>query len=145
MADQVIRTQFSLGKDLSALEELEVALETLSDKAHLNPRDHFQIRLALDELVTNSVSYGFASGVGSGITIQITVYPDNRCEIVYTDDAPPFDILANPVPDEKKSTEEANYGGFGIALVIKMMNNVTYCYENGKNTIRIEKQLTADK
>lgn len=145
MTDPIIHTQFSLGTDLTALEDLETALEALSKDAHLAPRDHFQIRLALDELVTNSVSYGFSSGFGSEITIKIALYQDNRCEIEYADDAPAFDILTNPVPEEKRGTEEANYGGLGISLVTKVMNEVSYCYKNGKNIIRMKKELTAQE
>ncbi len=144
MVEPIINTHFSLGTELSALEELEAGLHTFSERAQLTKRDHYQIRLVLDELVTNSVSYGFVSGVGSGIDIDITLHSDGLCEIVYSDNAPPFDILANPVPPEIRSTKEANYGGFGISLITQMMNEVTYCYEGGKNIVRMNKKLTTD-
>ena len=143
MTDRVIKTLLVLGTELSALEELEAGLESFSEEAQLSTRDHFQIRLALDELVTNSVSYGFVSGAGSGISIYITLHPDRTCEIVYTDDAPRFDPLAQPVPPEKSSTEEAHFGGFGISLVTQMMSEVSYSYENGRNIIKMKKKMAA--
>lgn len=143
MSDPIIKTKFLLGTDLAALKELEAGLKSFGEKARLSQKDHYQLRLTLDELVTNSVSYGFSSGTGSGISIDISLHSNRLCEIVYADDAPPFNILEKPVPSEKRSTEEANFGGFGISLVTQMMNKVTYSYEDGKNIIRLNKQLAA--
>ncbi len=141
MSETIISTEILLGTDLSALKELEAGLSVFGEKAQISKRDQYQLRLVLDELVTNTVSYGFASGVGSGISVSVSLHPDGICEIVYTDDAPRFDILAQPVPPEKRSTEEAGFGGFGISLVVQMMNEVTYRYKDGKNIIRMNKKL----
>lgn len=144
MPETIISTEIILGTDLSALRELEAGLKVFKEKAQISKRDHYQLRLVLDELVTNTVSYGFASGIGSGIRISISLRSEGLCEIVYTDDAPRFDILAQPIPPEKRSSEEAGFGGFGISLVMQMMNEVTYRYKDGKNIIRMNKKLASD-
>lgn len=143
MAEPIIRTTLELGTDLSALKDLEAGLASFKEKTQLSQRDHFQIRLVLDELVTNSVSYGFSKGIGSGIMIEITLLPGNLCEIVYSDNAPRFDPLELKVPLANSSSEEANFGGFGISLVKQMMHEVSYCYENSRNIIRMKKNLAA--
>lgn len=143
MSKAIIITEILLGTDLSALKELETGLNVFGEKAQISKRDHYQLRLVLDELVTNTVSYGFTSKMGSGISITISLQADGLCEIVYTDDAPRFDILANPIPPEKRSTEEAGFGGFGISLVTQIMNDVTYSYKDGRNVILMKKKLAS--
>jgi len=143
MPKTIISTEILLGTDLSALKKLEAGLNVFSEKAQISKRDHYQLRLVLDELVTNTVSYGFASKMGTGISITVALQADGLCEIVYTDDAPRFDIQAQPIPPEKRSTEEAGFGGFGISLVMQIMNNVTYSYNDGKNVIRMNKRIAS--
>lgn len=144
MMESVIRTTLELGTDLSALKDLETGLDLFQEKARLAKRDFFHIRLTLDELVTNSVSYGFSSGVGSGITIEISLPANDLCEIVYSDDAPRFDPLGHKVIPYNGSIEEASVGGFGISFVKQMMQEVSYSYENGRNIIKMKKNLAAD-
>lgn len=144
MVEKIIRTTLVLGTELSSLKDLEVGLESFQEKARFSQRDHFHIRLVLDELVTNSVSYGFTTGVGSGITIDIALLPDNHCEIVFTDDAPHFNPLKRPVLPGKSSAEATNFGGFGISLIKQMMDEVSYSYENGRNIIRMKKKLATN-
>ncbi|MFT5729842.1 MAG: anti-sigma regulatory factor (Ser/Thr protein kinase) [Desulforhopalus sp.] len=144
MPDTIISTEILLGTDLSGLRELEAGLKVFGEKAQISKRDHYQLRLVLDELVTNTVSYGFASGIGSGIRISISLSSDGLCKIIYTDDAPRFDIVAQPVLLEKGSSEEAGFGGFGISLVMQIMDEVTYRYKDSKNIIRMSKKLASD-
>ncbi len=143
MPERIIRTKLVLGVEMSALKDLEAGLDSFRQKAGLAKRDYFHIRLALDELVTNSVSYGFSSGVGSGIMIEIALLPDNVCEILYSDDAPRFDPLSHTVAPVRSSIEEASVGGFGISFVKQMMDEVSYCYENGRNMIKMKKNVAA--
>ncbi len=142
-APDTIRQTLRLGTDLSALSELAERLQELQQATALNERDHYQLRLALDELITNTVSYGFASGTGSGITIEITIPPDRRCTIRYADDAPPFNPLAAPVPPELRSTEEMSFGGFGISLITSIMDEVHYRHDGAHNIIEMVKQFEA--
>lgn len=144
MVDTISSTEIFLGTDLSALQELETGLKIFGKKAQLSQRNQYQLRLVLDELVTNTVSYGFAMGTGSGIRISVSLNSENLCEIIYTDDAPQFDILAQTVPPEKRSSEEAGFGGFGISLVLQIMDEVTYCYKNGRNIIQMNKTLVSN-
>ena len=145
MTPQQIKKSLLLGKDLTALEDLEAGMEELKESCGLSSRDHYQIRLALDELVTNVVSYGFAEGVGSRITIDIAIIPEVKCEIDYTDDAPPFNPVEHCVPSEKSKNEQGNFGGMGIFLVKQVMDEVAYRYENGRNLLRMKKQLAKEQ
>jgi anti-sigma regulatory factor (Ser/Thr protein kinase) len=141
MTAQRIKKRLTLGTDLSALEGLEAGLAELKASCHLSERHHYQIRLALDELVTNVVSYGFTEGVGSSIVIDIAITPGETCEILYSDDAPPFNPVEHCVPDKAKKGTSENFGGLGIFLVKELMDEVAYHYANGRNLLNMRKQL----
>jgi phosphoserine phosphatase RsbU/P len=130
------------GTTLTALDELADGLSPLKADGLLSERDHYQLRLALDELITNTVSYGFTTGTGTGIDVDITLWPGRSYRVVYRDDAPPFNPLTASMAPEHRSTEAANFGGFGISLVTTIMDELSYRHENGKNVITMEKQLT---
>lgn len=141
MTSPRITKRLTLGTDLSALEGLEAGLAELKASCHLSERHHYQIRLALDELVTNVVSYGFTGGVGSAIVIDIVIIPGDVCEINYSDDAPPFNPVEHCVPTSVKKSVSGNFGGLGIFLVKEIMDEVTYHYDNGRNLLNMKKRL----
>ncbi len=138
---EAITVELRFGTELTALDELADGLAPLKTDGRLSERDHYQMRLALDELITNTVSYGFASGTGTGIEASITLWPGRCYRIVYRDDAPPFDPLAVSMAPEQRSTEAANFGGFGISLVTTIMDEIDYRREDGRNVITMTKSL----
>jgi len=142
MTEPSHRKRLRLGTTLDALNELAAGVDELKRSCRLTERDGYQIQLVLDELVTNAISYGFATGKGSGIDIDIAVWPDRRCEITYCDDAPAFDPFSSEVGSRESCTEKTHFGGFGISLVKKLMDRVTYRYDKGKNYLVMQKQLS---
>ncbi|BDD88353.1 SpoIIE family protein phosphatase [Desulfofustis limnaeus] len=134
-----------LGTDLHALEELAAGLAPLKTERLLSDRDHYQLRLVLDELITNTVSYGFSDGSDGTITIDITVQPERLLTVVYRDDGLPFDPLAADVPPEERGTEAVNFGGIGLSLVKSIMDDIAYRRQDDANIITMNKNLAADR
>ena len=62
-------------------------------------------------------------------------------KITFADSGIPFDPLNAPPPDVNLPAEERPIGGLGIFLVRELMDDVSYRYENGKNTLAFEKRL----
>jgi anti-sigma regulatory factor (Ser/Thr protein kinase) len=134
-----------LGTDLHALEEMATGLAPLKTERLLSDRDHYQLRLVLDELITNTVSYGFSDGADGTITIDITVQPERLLTVVYRDDGLPFDPLAADVPPEERGTEAVNFGGIGLSLVKSIMDDIAYRRQDDANIITMNKNLAADR
>lgn len=85
------------------------------------------INLCLDELLTNTLSYGFdASHKTPRINIELSLNPD-WLEVEIIDNAIPF----NPIkevdpPDLDASIEERRVGGLGVHFVKTLTDAVTY-------------------
>ena len=62
--------------------------------------------------------------------------------IRFLDSGKPFNPLAKQDADVTLPAEERGIGGLGIYLVKKLMDEVSYGYENGKNILTIHKRLS---
>jgi len=95
----------------------------------------FKIRLCVEEVVENIVSYAYKRGDGwlEAQTDKI----DGSLVVTLRDAGTPFNPLDTPEPDITLSAEERQIGGLGIFLCKKMMDSVRYKYENGCNILTL--------
>ena len=102
-----------------------------------------QIDIAIDELFSNIVRYAYFPGVGPA-TVRVEVLEKPLSVIItFIDQGVPYDPLSKDNPDVTLSAEERELGGLGIYIVKKNMNEITYEYKEGKNILRIRKDLFA--
>lgn len=100
-----------------------------------------QIDIAIDELFSNIVHYAYHPGTGPA-TVRIEVVEEPLSVIItFIDQGVPYDPLAKEDPDVTLSAEERDIGGLGIYIVKKNMNEITYEYKDGKNILRIRKEI----
>ena len=105
------------------------------------PKALFQIEVAIEEIVVNIVSYAQLAD-DAGVEVRCDVLDDPlRVVLQFLDGGVPFDPLAADDPDISPEAIQAREGGLGIFMVKKMMDGVSYAYENGKNTLTIQKNL----
>ena len=100
-----------------------------------------QVDTAIDELFSNIARYAYNPETGSA-TVQVEV-TENPLAVVITfiDHGKPYDPLAKEDPDTKLSAEERQIGGLGIYMVKKTMDDVSYEYKDGRNILKIKKNL----
>jgi anti-sigma regulatory factor (Ser/Thr protein kinase) len=145
-----------LAADLDELARLAEALEAAGETFGLAPKIVFNLNLVLDELVTNTVSYGYGDATSAGANaganagthaktghgIEIALRRDGADLVVtYEDDAAPFNPLDIPPPDLESDLEDRHIGGLGIHLVRTMMDSVTYERRNDRNRLVMTKRL----
>lgn len=100
-----------------------------------------QIDIAIDELFSNIVHYAYHPGVGPA-TVRVEVVDEPLSVVItFIDQGVPYDPLAKADPDVTLSAEEREIGGLGIYIVKKNMNEITYEYKDGRNILRIRKEL----
>lgn len=100
----------------------------------------FKVNLALEEVVINVMNYGHEDGLHD-IDITLTT-EENALTIEIVDDGRPFDPLTDaPIPDVDAELEDRSIGGLGIHLVRKMMDDVCYRREEGKNHLTMVTSL----
>ncbi|MFO7320143.1 MAG: anti-sigma factor antagonist [Chloroflexota bacterium] len=109
--------------------------------AGLDERAVHHCQLAVDEAVTNIIEHGYR-GDGLNQSIEIICRAErDRFVIVVVDDGPPFDPLWQSDPDPLASMEDREPGGWGIYFIKKVMDEVVYTDEAGRNSLMMVKHV----
>jgi serine/threonine-protein kinase RsbW len=99
--------------------------------------DH--LNLALEEILTNIISYGYTDNREHEIRVSLSAQPGEvRAEV--QDDGQPFNPLEVPQPDTTQPLEERAIGGLGIHLVRKLMDGLEYKRQGERNFLTIKKK-----
>ena len=127
----------------AAVENIEAVTEFVTavlEEADCPMKAQMQISIAIDEIFSNIAYYAYAPGTGDAtVTVEITQEP--AAVVTFIDKGTPYDPLESADPDTSLSAEERAVGGLGIFMVKKSMDEVTYAYQNGCNTLTIKKKF----
>ena len=100
-----------------------------------------QIDIAIDELFGNIAHYAYNPETGPA-TVRVEVTEDPIAVVItFIDRGVPYDPLKKEDPDITLSAEERAIGGLGIFMVKKTMDEISYEYKDGKNILRIKKNM----
>ena len=95
--------------------------------------------LAVEELVTNSIKYGYDDTAAHEIEISLAL-SEGGIVLTVSDDGRAFNPLAAPEPDTNLPMEERPVGGLGIYLLRKLADGMTYERRDGHNIVTIVKR-----
>ncbi|UNC93879.1 ATP-binding protein [Candidatus Contubernalis alkalaceticus] len=129
-----------LRNHLSELERLANLLEKFGEVNHLPLKAIMDINLALDEIFTNIVSYGFEDDNEHFINIHISKV-GKELTIKIEDSGVPFNPLEVPDPELNLPLEERTIGGLGIHFVKNMVQKIKYERLQDKNVLVLKKIL----
>ncbi len=116
-------------------------VDELLEQYHCPMKAQAQIDIAIDELFSNIVHYAYHPGTGPA-TVRVEVVEEPLSVVItFIDQGVPYDPLAKADPDVTLSAEEREIGGLGIYIVKKNMNEITYEYVDGRNILKIRKEL----
>lgn len=125
-------------EDISAVTEF---IETELEKLECPMKAVMQINVAIDELYSNIVRYGYGENPGP-VTVKFVYHDDPKTVYIrFEDEGIPYNPLTKEDPDITLSAEERSIGGLGIFVVKKTMDDIKYKYENGKNILTIKKLI----
>jgi serine/threonine-protein kinase RsbW len=131
---------FELKNDLSELEQLCQTCEEIGRSINISDKSIFEMNLALDELFTNIISYGFQDCLEHIIKISITIEGD-QLQMRIEDDGVPFNPLESKTPDFQCGVEECKIGGLGIHLIRKLMDDIQYQRVADKNILVLRRKI----
>jgi len=134
------KLKFTLKNKISELNKLAEELQNFSSENNLSNEVLFDINLALDELVTNIISYGFDDDDEHLIFITISKN-GSSIEILLEDEGKEFNPLEQETPDLDKPIEDREIGGLGIYFVKKKMNEISYNRNGIKNILKLVKNI----
>ncbi len=126
--------------DVDKLPEVTAFIDAMLEENDCPMKAQMHIELALEEIFVNIAHYAYPDGAGEA-EIRANVTPD-CAEITFIDSGIPYDPLAKPDPDVALSAEKRAIGGLGIFMTKKLMDDVSYQYIDGKNTLTIKKNLS---
>ena len=136
--------EISLVNDLREIARVAAQIDEFCASLDLTSEVAFAVNLALDEILTNTISYGYDDDEPH--RIEITVGPEAEAlAIVIVDDSAAFDLSSAPTPDIGTSLEERPLGGLGLFLAHQMMDSVEYRREEERNIVTLKKNKTAQQ
>ena len=121
------------------LNEIFVFVESAARIAGMDDKQQNSLKIAVEEIFVNIASYAYSSGEGD-VTVRFS-YDQEKLVFEFEDSGLPYDPLAKSDPDISLSVDEREIGGLGVFMVKKLMDNLEYRYEEGKNILTIEKYL----
>ena len=137
------RIDISMANDLGELSDVAERIDAFCAAADVEPGVAYAVNLALDELLTNIVSYGYRDE--DAHRIEIAVQRDGGALVVtIVDDSIEFDPRQVPEVDTDAPLHDRDPGGLGLLLVNSMMDDVDYRREDGRNVTILTKGPAAE-
>ena len=118
------------------------AVDRLAAEHHLDADVVGDMQVALDEVLTNIVDYGYTDDTEHEIRIRLRVL-GSAIEATIEDDGVPFNPLESTVPDTRAPLRERRIGGIGLHFVKNLMSEVSYNRVAGHNRLVLRKKMAA--
>ena len=126
---------------LSGVRNVSRIVEAFGDANGLAEPQVYAVNLALDELIANAVTYGFADVSDPHIDIGLRVDGD-RLVLTLSDNGAPFDPTRYAEPaDTESPLEERSVDNLGLYLVKSLADRVSYEFTAGRNRLTMERDL----
>ena len=136
------RLDMSLANDVQEVARVIDSLEEFGAANGIPPGQSLRFGLALDELITNIISYGLA-GRGDGVITLAIEHHDGTLRAELDDNGPPFDPLAAETTPPTGDIETREVGGLGLTLVKSFMDRLDYRRVDGFNRLTMEMKVKA--
>lgn len=113
---------------LGSLESIRRYLAMAADEARLDEKTAYRLRLAVDEIVTNIVTHGYAVGTSNSAPIRVQAEAvDGSVRVQLEDSGRAYDPRQAPVPqDLHAGPERRTPGGLGVFLALQSTDGYEY-------------------
>jgi len=132
--------RMTIGTDLGQVAGVSAAFAEFAHVHAVPAAIRRSVSVALDELLSNTIAYGFAGRGGGEVSIDVELRTDRLC-VTLTDNGKPFNPLDMGAPDTALSVEERQIGGLGIHVARRMMDDVAYHRRADRNVVSLTKLL----
>jgi serine/threonine-protein kinase RsbW len=129
--------------DMAELANLHDSLERIGAELGVPGKPLMQLQVALDEIASNVIKYGWPDGGNHKLCVRITGQ-QGRIEVQIVDDGREFDPRLAP-PPEPQPAGRRRPGGLGIHLVKQLVDRVEYERVGGRNRTVMTKQYVSDR
>jgi serine/threonine-protein kinase RsbW len=130
-----------LKNDLGEIGRLAAELELFCDQEDLPVKTCLELNLVLEELVTNTISYGYSDHLSHLIRVDLQ-RQDDRVKVTIEDDGAKFNPLEAPPPHMSEDIDDLEPGGLGIHLVRELTDEAEYSRGDGFNRLVLIKMVS---
>ncbi len=135
--DQLVMT---VTNDPAQLRLVGEQVDAFGQRNNLPSKSLFSIKLAVSELLANTITYGYADEATHTIEIRLELR-GGQIKLEIIDDARPFDPRSVKAPEKKAALKDLPLGGRGIYLVRNFMDDLGYQRKGGRNHVTVTKTL----
>jgi phosphoserine phosphatase RsbU/P len=132
--------EVKLHNELSELDRLHRTLTEFGGQNGLPDEVLRDLKLVLEEIVTNIISYGYTDSREHEIRVRLGI-ESAQVRVEVEDDGKPFNPLEAPEADTTNPLEDRAVGGLGIHLVRTLTDGLEYRRHGGRNLLVMRKQL----
>jgi serine/threonine-protein kinase RsbW len=111
--------------------------------AGLSERAVDEVRLAVDEACANAIEHAYG-GRETGHVEVTTERAPGRFTVIIRHGGVPFDRATYRPPDLNRSMHERRKGGFGVALMHRLVDTVEYRQRGGQSEVCLVKRLNGN-
>ena len=131
--------EFSVVNDQSGISSAAARIDAFCAAHGVAPGVCFDVTLAVDELVTNTIGYGYDDDGEHSIDLVLRIHGDTLT-VEMADDGRAFDPQQAPELDLGAPLKDRARGGLGVYLVRKTMDSVAYRRQDGRNVVTLTKR-----
>lgn len=135
--------QIVVRNELAELERVSHEVEAFGAAHGFAHKVIFQLNLALDEILTNVISYAFTDGAAHDIVLRLAVSA-GEITVEVEDDGQAFNPLDVAPPALDAPLVERSVGGLGLHLVRQVVDRLAYRREEGKNVLVLKKAVATN-
>jgi anti-sigma regulatory factor (Ser/Thr protein kinase) len=118
---------------LDSLTPVAEYVTEVATAAGLDRQATYRLRLAIDEIATNVVLYGYERAQRQG-DLEFHAQKDgDTLSIALYDTGAAFDPHDAPAPDVSLPAEDRPIGGLGVFLALKSVDELTYEQQDNRN------------
>ena len=133
--------EISIVNDVSEIAGVADRIDEFCDAREIGPKITYALNLSIDEVLTNTINYGYDDDEPHRIEIALRKEAD-RLVVVIEDDSREFDPSGPPPEVDFDATlEDRAVGGLGLFLVHELMDRVDYRRADGRNFVTLTKSL----
>ena len=134
--------EITIANEFQEIAAVAERIDAFCEEREISSESAYAVNLSLDEILTNTMRYGYDDDGPHRIEIVVRIEAD-ALVVVIVDDSAPFDLSVTPEVDVDASLEERRAGGLGLFLVHQMMDKVEYERVEGRNVVTLTKTTAA--
>jgi len=132
----------TIANELPAITYVIDQLEAFGNEIGIDVGAIQRFSIVLDELLNNTISYGFEDGEKAEIQIRM-VWTPPEFEITIEDEGKHFDPIGSGPPNTSADIDERDIGGLGIHIIKNIMDEFHYRRLGVRNIISVRKRIQA--